>query len=390
MNTKENDKSKNSLFQRTIDTISGIFIPIINVLMAAAVLKGILMLLVNTGTLKESDGIYQILFAAADGFFYFLPIFLAYTAAKKLKAEPFTAMLIAAALLYPNITKLYESGATIDFLGIPVKLVTYSSSVIPIILAVILLHFVEKPLERYLPEVVKGFLKPLIALAIVTPITFLLFGPIGTLFGDVLTNAYTVLYEFSPIVAGASLGLIWQPMVVFGIQWSLVPVIINNIAQTGADSILPMLGPAVFGQAGAALAVSFLTKNKKMKSVAISGSITAVLGVTEPVLYGVTLPLKRPMVAACIAGAIGGGIVGTSQSTAVSFAFPSLTTLVVYFGKGFSTFLFACIIGFIIGFLLTLLFRIKEQDVIEEQAIIEEQGVIEYQDIIEDQAVIEK
>lgn len=364
-----NGKKQNSLFHRMIDTISGIFIPILNVLMAAALLKGILILIVNTGLISETDGVYRILYGISDGFFYYLPIFLAYTASKKLQADTFTSVLIAAVLLYPDITKIFESGIGFYSFGLPIPPVTYQSSVIPIVLAVGLLHFIEIPLEQYLPGSVKGFLKPLIALLIVVPVTFLLFGPIGALVGDGLAAVYKLLYDFSPVLAGSIFGLIWQPMVVFGFQWGLVPVIINNINTYGVDSILPLLGPAVLGQAGAAMAVSMLTKNKKMKTVAFSGAISAILGVTEPVLYGVTIPLKRPMVAACIAGAIGGGVVGTSRAGALSFAFPSMVSLVVYFGEGFWTFLFACVLGFVIGFVLTYLFRFSDVVSLEESEV---------------------
>lgn len=353
-------KDKNSIANRVIDTISGIFIPIIQVLMAAALLKGFLVLAVNSGLVAETDGAYRILYAIADGFFYFLPMFLAYTASKKLKADSFTSVLIAAALLYPGITEIFEAGTGLDFFGIRVHPVTYQSGVIPIILAVGLLHFIEQPLERYLPSAVKGFLKPMLSVLIVVPVTFIIFGPFGTLIGDGLARAYAMLYGFSPALAGVIFGLIWQPLVVFGVQWGMVPVIISNISNYGVDTILPMLGPAVMGQAGAAMAVSILTKNKKLKTVAFSSSVTAILGITEPVLYGVTIPLKRPMAAACIAGAIGGGIVGAFHAAAVSFAFPSMVTLVVYFGKGFWAFFFALLLGFVLGFLLTFILRFQD------------------------------
>lgn len=360
MDNIQKGKDKKSYFNKIMEIISGIFIPIINVLMAAAVLKGILMILVSTGVLLETDGAYRLLYALADGFFYYLPVFLAYTAAKKLGTDRFTAILIALALLHPDITTALESSTGLEFFGLPVKQVTYASSVIPILLAVILLHFVEKPLDRYLPEVIKGFLKPLIAILIVTPITFLVFGPIGTMIGDGLASAYALLYNFSPVIAGICLGFVWQPMVVVGLQWGLVPVIINNIALYGADTILPMLGPAVFAQAGVAAAVSVRAKNKKLKSVGISSSITAILGTTEPVLFGISIPYKTPMLAACISGAIGGGIVGYFKSKAVSFAFPSLLTMVVYMGEGFSAFLISCILCFFIVFGLMFIFRFKE------------------------------
>jgi PTS system beta-glucosides-specific IIC component len=361
-NDKHMDQSSKKLFKRMIDTISGIFLPIINVLMAAALLKGVLMVLVNAGLISEASGAYRILFAIADGFFHFLPIYLAYTASHMLKADPFTAMLVAVALIYPDITRLFETGVSINFFGIPVSPVTYPSSVIPIILAVGLLHYVEIPLEKYIPGAIKGFLKPMIAVIVVTPITFLVFGPMGSLIGDGLSGAYTAIYTFSPVVAGAIFGLIWQPIVVFGFHWGMVPVILDHINTLGTDSFLPLVGPAVMGQAGAAMAVSILAKNKKLKSVALSSSITAILGVTEPVLYGISIPLKRPMIAACIAGAIGGAIVGTSHAGALSFAYPSMISLVVYFGEGFWTFLFAMIAAFFISLILGLLLRFQETD----------------------------
>jgi PTS system beta-glucosides-specific IIC component len=240
--------------------------------------------------------------------------------------------------------------------------VTYPSSVIPILLAVGLLHFVELPLEKYTPNAVKGFLKPMIALVIVVPITFLVFGPIGSMIGSGLADAYSALYNFNPILAGAIFGMIWQPMVVFGFQWGMVPVIIEHVNTLGFDTFLPLVGAGVMGQAGAAMAVSILAKNKKLKTVALSGSITAILGVTEPVLYGISIPLKRPMIAACIAGAIGGAFVGTSNARAVAFAFPSMISLVVYLGDGFFTFLFSMVAGFFIALILGLLLRFNEAD----------------------------
>lgn len=350
------------MFQRVIDTISGIFLPIINVMMAAALLKGLLLLATNLEVLDETSGTYQLLFAISDGFFHYLPIFLAYTASRKLKADTVTSMLLAAALVYPDITELFAGGKSLDFLGLTVNPVSYPSSVIPIILAVGVLHYVEIPLEKYIHGTIKGFLKPMLALIIVTPITFLVFGPLGALVGSGLSAAYTALYSFSPIVAGAIFGLIWQPMVVFGFHWGMVPVIIEHINTVGVDSFLPLCGAAVMGQAGAAMAVSILAKDKRLKTVALSSSITAILGVTEPVLYGVNIPLKRPMIAACIAGALGGALVGTSEAGAVAFAYPSMLSLVVYLGKGFWTFFISMIAGFVISLILGLLLRFNEAD----------------------------
>ncbi len=365
MNKNENnmaaETSKGRLYIIT-DTVSGIFLPIINVLMAAALLKGLLLVLSNNGLVSPEAGAYKILFAATDGFFHFLPIFLAYTASHKLKADTVTSILVAAALVYPDITKLFESGAELTFLGIPVIPVSYPSSVFPILLAIGLLHFVELPLEKYLHNTIKGFLKPMISIIIVVPITFLVFGPIGAAIGSGLASAYEAIYQLSPVLSGAVFGFIWQPLVVFGLQWGMVPVIIEHVNTLGYDTFLPYCGAGVMGQAGAAMAVSILAKNKKLKTLALSSSITAILGVTEPVLYGISVPLKRPMAAACIAGAIGGAIVGTSSARAVAFAFPSVLTLVVYLGEDFFTFLLSMIAAFFIALILGLLFRFNEED----------------------------
>lgn len=365
MNKNENhvvSKTKSTPLHSITDTISGIFLPIINVLMAAALLKGLLLVLSGNGWVSPEAGAYKILYAAADGFFYFLPIFLAYTASHKLKADTVTSMLIAAALVYPEITKLLESGSGITFLGLPVASVSYPSSVFPILLAVGLLHFVEQPLEKYLHSTVKGFLKPMLSIIIVVPITFVVFGPIGSAVGSGLAAAYEAIYHLSPVLAGVVFGCIWQPLVVVGLQWGMVPVIIEHINTLGYDTFLPFCGAGVMGQAGAAMAVSILAKGKKLKTVALSCSITAILGVTEPTLYSISVPLKRPMIAACIAGAIGGAIVGTSSASAVAFAFPSVLTLVVYLGEGFFTFLLSMIAAFIIALVLGLLFRFNEDD----------------------------
>lgn len=362
----ETTKTDKNLFNKIIEMISGIFIPIINYLMAAALIKGLLVLAVNMKWISETEGTYRLLYAVSDGFFYFLPIFLAISASKILKADTFTSVMIAAALVYPKVTEIFQNGTGTAFLGLHVRPVIYPSSVIPVLLAIGFLHYVEIPLEKYLPAIVKGFLKPMISLLIVAPITFLIFGPVGNIVSDFLAKAFSSAYDYNPILAGVIFGFIWQMIVVFGLHWGIVPVVISNINTFGVDHILPLLGPAVMGQAGAAMAVSFMVRNKKRKAQAVSCSVTAILGVTEPTLYGITVPLRRPMIAACLAGAVGGGIVGTSHAGAVAFAFPSFLSLVVYLGKGFWTYFLALIIAFIIGFLLALLFGLKESDKTKE------------------------
>ncbi|MDY6104826.1 MAG: PTS transporter subunit EIIC [Acetatifactor sp.] len=347
-------EKKKSGYQVVVDQITGIFLPIINIITAASILKSIVVLLAAFGVISENGGFYQIFYAATDGFFYFLPFYLAYAAAKQWKADPYIALLIPVAMLYPDITAVLENGGSLNLFGLNVPPTIYHSSVIPVVMAVGLLHFVEKPCDRYIPESIRGFLKPMVCCLVVLPVTFLVFGPMGTWIGDVLTKVFFAVYEWNPIAAGAFMGFVMQPMVVVGAHWSVVPVSISNILLHGYDVIMPLVGGAVYAQAGAALAVGLMYKeNKEKQRVAYQASLTAALGVTEPALFGVNVPLLRPMLAACLSGAIGGAMVGFAGTHCTSFAFPSFLTSVAFVGPGFGIFLFSMAFSFALGFLFT-------------------------------------
>lgn len=349
------EKQKKSTYQKVVDQITGIFFPIINIITAASILKSAIVLLAAFGVLSEGSGVYQIFYAVSDGFFYFLPFFLAITASKQWKTDLYISILIPVAMLYPQITSVLENGKTMSFLGMTVPSTIYHSSVIPVLLAIGLLHFVEKPCDKYINEAVRGFMKPIICCLIVLPVTFLLFGPIGSWIGDILTKIFFTLYDWNSVIAGSFMGFVMQPMVVVGAHWSVVPVSISNIANNGYDVIMPLVGGAVYGQAGAALAVGIICrKDKEKRQVALQASLTAALGVTEPALFGVNVPLMRPMICACIAGAVGGAIAGAAGTHCTSFAFPSYLTCVAYAGPGFLMFLISMAISFVIALLLTL------------------------------------
>lgn len=351
-----------------IDGISGIFLPIINLLSAAGILKGILAILTASNILSVTGETYLVLNAMADSLFYFLPMILALTAARKFGSNPFTAVVIGGVLLYPALTQVFETGASVTFAGIPMHAVVYHSSVIPIILAVGLLAFVERIICKILPDMVRGFLTPLICIVFVGLVTLFVFGPIGTVIGDALAGAYESVYQISPIIAGTILGAVIQPMVIFGFHWSFVLVGMNNIAVKGSDTILALMGPAVFAQAGAALAVCLKSKDKKFKSICISAALSACFGITEPAMFGVNLPLKKPMAAVCVGGGIGGALAGFSGAQAMTFAFPSLVTLPIFLGKGFGLYVMSCAVGFLIAFLLSLILKYDAEAVKEESS----------------------
>lgn len=355
-------EQKKSAYRVVVDQITGIFFPIINCLTAASIIKSCVMLLASFGVITTDSGFYQIFYAVSDGFFYFLPFYLAITAAKQWKTDPILSMMIPIAMLYPDVVAVLEKGQTMDFFGLTVPAATYHASVIPILLAVGFLHFVEKPCDRFIPEAVRGFLKPIICCLIVLPVTFLVFGQLGTWIGDILTKIFVVIYDFNPILAGAFMGFVIQPMVVVGAHWSIVPVSINSIATQGFDVIMPLLGGAVYGQSGAALAVGLMYKNNPEKRrIALQGSLGAALGVTEPALFGVTVSNIRAMLCACTAGAVGGAMVGFAGTKCYSFAFPSFFTSVAFVGQGFGIFMLSMVTGFVVSFILALLFAREKE-----------------------------
>lgn len=350
-------RSAKDIINIVIDGISGIFLPIVNLLSAAGIMKGILIILTTTRVLSTTSGTYLILDAMASSLFTFLPVLLAYTSAKKFGADPFTSVVIAGILLYPNLVAVQASGKTIDFLGIPILGVKYASSVIPIIMAVGMLVYLERWLNRVLPEVVRGFLTPFLCIILVGFATLFAFGPLGKVIGDGLAAGYEWVYALSPIFAGLLLGASVQPMVIFGFHWSLILIAMNNIAVSGHDTVLAMMGPAVFAQAGAALAVMIKSHDPAFKSTCISAAVSAMFGITEPAMFGVNLPRKKPLVAVCLGGGIGGVMAGISGAQATAFAFPSLVALPIFFGKGFVMYLASCLSGLVVAFLLTLVLK---------------------------------
>lgn len=322
------DQSKNPL-NRLIDIISSIFTPFLGAMAAAGILKGFLSLATVLGWLSADTGAYQILFAAADGVFTFLPVMLAFTAAKKFKTNQFLSVAIAMALVYPAITQLAGAGGAVDFFGLPIVLAQsgYTSSVIPIILAVWVQSKFEPLVKKVIPQFLQMIFVPMIVLLVMVPLTFLLLGPIGTVIGNGLGSLFNSIYSFSPLVAGLIMGSLWQVFVMFGMHWGFVPIMFLNIEQYGFDVMVPMLLPAVLAQGGAALAVAIRTKDTKLRSLGISSTITSLFGITEPTVYGVTLPLKKPFVIACLSAGIGGAMIGFAGVKAFSSGLVSLLTI---------------------------------------------------------------
>lgn len=319
------DDSNMSLMDKAIDLISGIFTPILGPMAAAGMIKGLTAMCASFGWLAKTSGTYEVLYAIGDGFFYFLPLILAITSAKKFKVDRFTAITIGAAMCYPAMVAMNSSKKALfdlfngtflhsqvhaTFLGIPIISMNYTSTVIPIILAVWFASVVERWCKKWIPTVVKTFLVPFVTLLIVVPLTFLIIGPLATWIGNALAAITSAVYNFSPVLAGVLLGSFWQVFVIFGVHWGFVAVMMSNIAALGYDPILGLSLGASFAQIGVVLAILLQTKDQKLKGIALPAFLSGIFGVTEPAIYGVTLPRKKPFVLSCIAAGIGGGLIG--------------------------------------------------------------------------------
>lgn len=357
---KENDnksQEKKNLLNTFMETISGIFAPVLGAMSGAGMLKALLILCTTCGLLTSDMGTYRILYAAADGVFTFIPMFLAITAARKFKANEFVSLGIAAALVYPDMTAAFSAGEALTFLKIPVVLVSYTSSVIPIVISIYALSKLEKGLKKIVPSVCKTFLTPMLSLMIMVPATYLVIGPISDTAGKLLASGYTALVGFNPMIAGGILGLIWPAAVMFGLHWGFVPIVMNNIAEYGRDTLFVITGPNNMAQAGATLGVFLKTKNKEIKELAGPAALSAVLaGITEPAIYGVTLRFKRPFFIGAVFSGIAGAIVAVAGTGAPTLLGTSILTLPGYIGVGFVGFLIACAVAYFGSAIVTYLF----------------------------------
>ncbi|WP_314208291.1 beta-glucoside-specific PTS transporter subunit IIABC [Vagococcus salmoninarum] len=388
MDISDAEEPKGNLFDRFIDLISGIFTPTLGVLAASGMLKGLVAVLLQMNVLVEGTGTHLILNATGDAMFHFLPVFLGYNAAKKFRSNPFIAMTIAGAMLYPAISglaplvmagsgaeplytlfsnTLFEAPIYVTFLGLPVIMMSYASSVIPIILATFVAAKVEKAFTKVIPSVVRTFFVPFFTLLVMIPLTFLVIGPIATWAGNLLGAMTEGLYNISPIVTGIFMGLFWQVFVMFGLHWGLIPVMMSNLQVLGYDMIVVLTLACSFSQIGAVAAVYLKTKNSKTKTLAIPAFISGLFGITEPAIYGVTLPLKRPFYASCLAAGVGGGVLGffgTKQYINGGlgiFTFPSYINPETGMDTAFYGAFVAAAVGLVLGFVFAYLMGFKEE-----------------------------
>lgn len=326
---KQNEKE--GIFTRIIGAITAIFQPIIPAICGAGMIKAVLAILVFAGWMDTASQTYVLLTMVADSAFYFLPIFLSFSAAKVFQCDPFLVMVMGAILLHPTFTGLVGAGEPVKFWGIPVRLASYGSAVVPPVIIVFLMSYVEKFAKKIIPNAVKVFMVPLVTFMIMAPVALCAAGPLGSYLGDLLYVLFTFLDTRAGWVIPFLMGTFAPILVMTGMHYSIVPVALAQFASVGYMTILsPGMLASNIAQATATLFVGLKTKNKELKQTALSSSATAYFGITEPSLYGVTLPLKKPLVSAMIGGAAAGLWAGVSHMRTYASASAGLLAFPVY------------------------------------------------------------
>ena len=365
-------KEKQNPVSVAIDFISGCMTQLFPAIIAGGMIKVLLIIFGPTllGLMESTGDTYIILNALGDAPFYFLPVMVAYTASKKLNCNSFLSVTVAAMLLYPDLITLLGGDAPTYLFGvIPVTHASYSSSIIPAMLAVILLKYVEIGVDKITPDWSKNFLKPLLIVLITGLVTIVALAPLGAIIGTGLQIVINAIYNFAPWIAMLLFAGAMPFIVMTGMHWAFVPTALMALADPGFElMLLPAMLCSNTAQAGATFGVALKTKDKTMREMAIPAGISALLaGVTEPAMYGVTLKLKKPMIAACIASGIAGVITGIVNLKAFAFATPCLTAIVQFVapdgGRNFVTAVVIYIISFVLSLVLAFILTDKGENV---------------------------
>lgn len=366
--------SKMNPIEVVFDVISGIFTPILPAIVGSGLIKGIMALFVSFGWLTETSSTYQVLQIFSNAVFYFLPFLIAYSAAKKFKTRESLALALAGILLYPAMIEGAAKGADpLSFLGLSIPLNNYTSSVLPIILGVLLLSFVDKWITKAIPKSLSIVFTPVLSLMITAPLTLAFIAPIGNVSGQYLEIFFTSLFNFAGPIAGLLMGGLMPLIVLTGMHYAFFPSTLASFEKVGYDiMLLPMNFIANMAQAGAVLGVIIRTKRVETRSLALSTLLPSFFGITEPAIYGVTLRLKKPFYASLIGGAVGGCFYGLFSVKTTAFSIPGITSLPTYIMKGTNNFQLALIgiaLSFIVSLLVTIFLGFKESvTAVNEQA----------------------
>ena len=372
------------IFQKGLTALAGIMAPILPILIAGGMVKVVLALLVLSGMSRDSQN-YKILYFISDATFYFLPFFIANSFATRIKTNNYMAMVIAGILLHPNFMSMVSAGKAVSFFDLPVRLVSYSATVIPIIFAVWFMSYVEKVVDKYTPKLIKTMFRPLLTLLITAPVVLIVIGPLGGYLGEGLYYIIQILNENVPWAVPMLMGTFSPLLVMAGMHLSITPFAILSVSRFGYETLM---GPGMLGsniaQGGASLAIAFKEKRIEKREVAISAGITALSGITEPALYGVTVKYKRALLCVMVSGGIAGLYAGITGVVRYAIASASFLSLPVFIGDNPNNIINAIItamIALVLSFVLTYMF-VPVECVAEEKKEEVENGKEEVRNVV--------
>ncbi|MEB7885507.1 beta-glucoside-specific PTS transporter subunit IIABC [Serratia fonticola] len=370
---QQKNKAKGGVFTQIISVISTTFTPVIPAITGAGMIKALLAILKLTGAIGAASPTYHLLDTIADAAFFFLPVLLAYGASIKFECNPILAMTIAGSLLHPNLAQMLAAGSPIDFIGIPVRLADYAGSVLPIIFTVWLMSYIERFAEKVSPTMIKFFTKPMIILLVTTPLALVAVGPFGIFLNDLVASGAAIIDGKASWLIPMLMGGLQPFLVITGTAWAMTPIATGQLSKNGFEMINgPGMLASNIAQGAATLCVAFRTKNKNLRQLASSAGFTALLGITEPSLYGVTLKLRKPLIAAMIGGGCAGVYAGVSGLVRYAFVSPGLAALPAFIGENPMNIVHAlitCVIAIVVTFALTWILGF-EDPVDEEESTV--------------------
>lgn len=360
-----NEKETGNFFNRFFKLLVEVMSPMFGLMGAVGILKGLLALATALHWIEQTDGAYQIWYAVAQGFFYYLPIWGGFNASKAFGGNQYIGGALAAALVFPDIMGLQQAGTSISFFGIPITLVDYSQSMFPAIIASYIAAKVEHFIKPRLHEALKLMFTPLITIMVTAPLVFLAVGPVMTWLSNGLATVVMAIYNISPIFFGIVAGASWQLIVVLGLHYAFIPVLINNVTTLGQDPINAVFHVTVFALAGAAIGYALKQKDLKRRSLAFSVGISGLLGITEPIIYSIALPVRRQFLYAMISGGVAGLIQGLNSALVYGFSGGGLFAIPLFIApdgnmSSMFSFLFAAAVAFFGPIILNFVFGTGE------------------------------
>lgn len=346
---KDDLKVKNKGMDMVIDLVTNIFTPILPALIGAGMIRALLMLATQFNILSSDSGTYIVINEIYNAVFSFLPVYLAYCAAKRFRCNEMLSAAVALVMVSSIIQSGVQSEAGLAIFGLKLSMPAqgYGSGIIPIIVTIWFMSLIERLCKKYFHPAIRNILTPLAELLITIPVMFLVFGPIFSGLQSAIGNGYNSLYNLSPIVCGVILGGLWQVLVVFGLHWGIVPLGQVNLAMFGRNTINAVTGPSNWAQAGSAMGVFLKSRNPDIRETALSASITGIFSITEPSVYGVNLKYKKPFYIAVAAAAIAGGIAGAGNAAALGSGPVGILSFPLFIGEGFIHFVIAMFFAFI-------------------------------------------